>query len=78
MIHFERGWESNGRSRMDLDVTKDTDATNENSVTSREGSLNGIEMTSFIVSYEEVRRHQIAKIQAHMRECGLLQAVKKL
>jgi len=46
---------------MDLDVTRDMDATDENSVTSREGSSNGIEMTSFIVSYEEVRRCQVAK-----------------
>jgi hypothetical protein len=46
---------------MDLDITRDMDATNENSVTSREGSLNGIEMTSSIVSYKEVRRCQVAK-----------------
>jgi hypothetical protein len=37
------------------------DATDENSVTNREGSSNGTEMTSFIVSYEEVRRCQVAK-----------------
>ncbi len=57
---------------MDLDVTRDMDATNENSVTSREGSSNGTEMTSSIVSYKEVRRCQVAKNQARMRECGLL------
>jgi hypothetical protein len=54
------------------------DATDENSVTSRKGSLNGAEMTSFIVSYEEVRRCQIAKNRTCMRECGLLQAVEEL
>jgi len=59
MIHFERGWESNGRSRMDLDITRDIFATDENSVTSREGSLNGTEMTSSIVNYKEVRRRQV-------------------
>jgi hypothetical protein len=63
---------------MDLDVTRDMDATNENNVTSREGSLNGVEMTSSIVSYEEVRRRQVAKNQARMRECGLLQVVGEL
>jgi hypothetical protein len=63
---------------MDLDVTRDMDATDENSVTSREGNLNGTEMTSSIVNYEEVRRHQVAKNQAHMRECGLLQAIEEL
>ncbi len=40
---------------MDLDITKDIFAIDENSVISREGSSNGTEMTSFIVSYEEVR-----------------------
>jgi hypothetical protein len=63
---------------MDLDITRDMDAINENSVTSREGSSNGIEMTSSIVSYEEVKRRQVAKNQARMRECGLLQAVEEL
>jgi hypothetical protein len=48
---------------MNLDVTRDMDATDENSVTSREGSSNGIEMTSSIVSYKEVKRHQVAKNQ---------------
>jgi hypothetical protein len=66
MIHFERGWESNGRSRMDLDVTRDMDVTDENSVTNREGSSNGTEMTSSIVSYE-VKRCQVAKNHARMR-----------
>jgi hypothetical protein len=61
MIHFERGWESNGRSRMDLNVIRDMDATDENSVTSKEGSSNGTEMTSSIVSYEEVKRRQVVK-----------------
>jgi hypothetical protein len=46
---------------MDLEVTKDMDAIDENSVTSREGSSNGIEMTSSIVNYKEVRMHQVAK-----------------
>jgi hypothetical protein len=46
---------------MDPDVTKDIFATNENSVTNREGSSNGIEMTSSIVNYEEVKRHQVAR-----------------
>jgi hypothetical protein len=46
---------------MDLGITRDMDATDENSVTSREGSLNGIEMTSSIVSYKEVKRRQVAK-----------------
>jgi hypothetical protein len=41
MIHFERGWESNGRSRMDLDVTKDIFVIDENSVINREGKSNG-------------------------------------
>jgi hypothetical protein len=63
---------------MDLDITRDMDATNENSVTSKEGSLNGTEMTSSIVSYKEVRRYQVAKNQAHMKECGLLQVVEEL
>jgi hypothetical protein len=63
---------------MDLDITRNMDATNENSVTSREGSSNGTEMTSSIVSYEEVRRRQVAKNQARMRECGLLQAIEEL
>jgi hypothetical protein len=31
---------------MDLDVAKDMDVTDENSVTNREGSSNGTEMTS--------------------------------
>jgi hypothetical protein len=44
-----------------IEVIRGMDATDENSVISREGSLNGTEMTSFIVSYEEVRRCQIAK-----------------
>jgi hypothetical protein len=46
---------------MDLDITRDIFAIDENNVTSREGSSNGTEMTSFIVSYEEVRRCQVAK-----------------
>jgi len=46
---------------MNLDVIRDMDATNENSVTNREGSSNGIEMTSSIVSYKEVKRCQVAK-----------------
>jgi hypothetical protein len=46
---------------MDLDVTRDMDATDENSVTSREGSSNGTKMTSSIIRYKEVRRHQVAK-----------------
>jgi len=57
---------------MDLNVTKDMDATDENNVTSKEGSSNGTKMTSFIVSYEEVKRHQVTKNHAHMKECGLL------
>jgi hypothetical protein len=61
MIHFEKGWESNGRSRMDLNVIRDMDATNENNFISREGSLNGIEMTSSIVSYKEVKRCQVVE-----------------
>jgi hypothetical protein len=60
-IHFEKGWESNGRSRMDLDVTRDMDAIDGNIVTSREGSSNGTKMTSSSVNYEEVRRRQVAK-----------------
>jgi hypothetical protein len=63
---------------MDLDITRDMDAYDENSVTNREGSSNGIEMTSSIVTYKEVRRRQVAKNQAHMKECGLLQAVEEL
>jgi hypothetical protein len=63
---------------MDLDITRDMDATDENSVINREGSLNGTKMTSFIVSYEEVKGRQVAKSQARMRECGLLQAVEEL
>jgi hypothetical protein len=46
---------------MDLEVTKDMDATNENSVTNREGSLNGTKMTSSIISYKAVRRRQVVK-----------------
>ncbi len=46
---------------MDLDVTIDMDATNENSFTSREGSSNGTKMTSFIVSYKEVKRRQVVE-----------------
>jgi hypothetical protein len=46
---------------MDLNVTKNMDATDENNVTSKEGSSNGTKMTSFIVSYEEVRRHQLQR-----------------
>ncbi len=46
---------------MDLDITTDVDATDENNVTNREGSSNGTKMTSSIVSYEEVKRHQVAK-----------------
>jgi hypothetical protein len=65
-IHFERGWELNGRSIMDPDVTRDICATDENSVTNREGSSNGTKMTASIVSYEEVKRHQVAKNQACM------------
>jgi hypothetical protein len=52
---------------MDLDITKDIFATDENNVTNREGSSNGIEMTSSIVIFEEVRRHQVAKNQACVR-----------
>jgi hypothetical protein len=63
---------------MDLDVTRDIFATDENSVTSREGSLNGTKMTSSIVSYEEVKKHQVAKNQACTQECGLLQVVEEL
>ncbi len=63
---------------MDLNVIRDMDATDENSVTSKEGSSNGTEMTSSIVSYEEVKRRQVVKNQAHMRECGLLQVVEEL
>ncbi len=63
---------------MDLNVTRDIFATNENSVTSREGSSNGTDLTSSIVSYEEIRRCQVAKNQACMKECGLLQAVEEL
>jgi hypothetical protein len=43
------------------------DAIDESSVTIKEGNSNGIEMTSFIVNYEEVRRHQVAKNQACTR-----------
>ncbi len=63
---------------MDLDITKNMDAIDENSVTNREGSSNGTKMTSSIVSYEEVRRHQVVKNQAHMKKCGLLQVVEEL
>ncbi len=63
---------------MDLNVTKDMDATNENSVTNREGSSNGTKMTSSIVNYEEVRRCQVVKNQARMKKCDLLQVVKEL
>jgi hypothetical protein len=63
---------------MDLNITKDMDATNENSVTSREGSSNGTEMTSSIVNYKEVKRRQVVKNQARMKECGLLQVVEEL
>jgi len=63
---------------MDPVVTRDVFAIDENNATSREGSSNGADMTSTVVSYEEVRRRQIAKNQARMRECGLLQAVKEL
>jgi hypothetical protein len=45
---------------MDLDVTRNMDATDENSVTNKRGSLNGAELTSYIVSYEEVKRRQVA------------------
>jgi len=72
------GWESNGRSKMDWDIIRDMDATNKNSVTSREGSSNGTKMTSSIVNYEEVRRRQVTNNQACMRECGLLQVVEEL
>jgi hypothetical protein len=51
---------------MDLNVTKDINATDENNVTSKEGSSNGKKLTSFIVSYEEVRRRQVTKNQTHM------------
>jgi hypothetical protein len=63
---------------MDLDVTRDIFAIDENSVTNREGSSNGTKMTSSIISYKEVRRRQVAKNQAHMRKCGLLQVVEEL
>jgi hypothetical protein len=63
---------------MDTNVTRDIFATNENSVTNREGSLNGTKMTSPIINYEEVKRRQVAKNQAHMRECGSLQVVEEL
>ncbi len=56
----------NGKSIMDLNVTKDINATDENNVTSKEGSSNGKKLTSFIVSYEEVRRRQVTKNQTHM------------
>jgi hypothetical protein len=78
MIHFERGWELNGKSKMELDVTRDIFAIDENSVISREGSSNGTEMTSCIVSYKEVKRHKVTNNQDHMQECGLLQAVEEL
>ncbi len=63
---------------MDPVVTRDVFATDENSATSREGSSNGADTTSIVVSYEEVRRRQIAKNQACMRKCGLLQVVEEL
>ncbi len=63
---------------MDLDVTRGMDTIDENNVTSREGSSNGIEMTSSIVSYKEVKRCQVVNNQARMRKCGLLQVVKEL
>jgi hypothetical protein len=63
---------------MDPNITRDIFAIDEISVTNREGSLNGTEMTSSIVSYEEVKRHQVAKNQARMQECGLLQVVEEL
>jgi hypothetical protein len=63
---------------MDLDITRDMDAIDENSVTNREGSSNGTKMTSSIVNYEEVRRRQVAKKQARMKKCGLLQAIEEL
>jgi hypothetical protein len=46
---------------MDLDVTRDMDATDENNVTSREGNSNGTKMTSSIVNYKEVRKRQVTK-----------------
>jgi hypothetical protein len=51
---------------MDPNVTKNVFAIDENNVTSRGGSSNGTKMTSSIVSYEEVKRCQVAKNQAHM------------
>ncbi len=63
---------------MDPDVTRDIFATDENNVTSREGSSNGTKMTSSIVNYEEVKRRQVAKNQACMQECGLLQVVEEV
>jgi hypothetical protein len=52
---------------MDVDITRDIFATNENSVIIREGSSNGTKMTSSIVNYEEVRRRQVA-ITRHICE----------
>jgi hypothetical protein len=56
---------------MDLNVIRNMDAIDENSVISREGSSNGTKMTSSIINYEEVKRRQVVKNQARMRECGL-------
>jgi hypothetical protein len=63
---------------MDLNITRNIFATDENSVISREGNSNGTKMTSSIISYEEVKSYQVAKNQTHMQKCGLLQAIKEL
>ncbi len=52
---------------MDLDVTRDIFAIDENSVINREGKSNGTEMTSSIVNQEEVKRRQVAKNQTHAK-----------
>ncbi len=51
---------------MDPSITRDIFAIDENSVTRKEGSSNGIEITSSIFSYEEVRG---AKLQRTTHIC---------
>jgi hypothetical protein len=57
---------------------KDVSKTNENSVSNKEGSLNGAKTTSTLVNYEEVRRLQMVKLQTCMLEMGLVQAIEEL
>jgi hypothetical protein len=51
---------------MDPNVTRDIFATNENNVTSREGSSNGTEMTSPTIA---MRRSKGAKLQRTKHIC---------